>query len=43
MEEKERPWKQKEFERLYQIIAARQGNHPPYLAGICEIENAAGG
>jgi hypothetical protein len=43
MEEKNRPWKQKEFERLYQIIAARGGNHPPYLAGICEIENAAGG
>jgi hypothetical protein len=43
MEEKERPWKQKEFERLYQIIAGRNGSHPSYLAGICEIENAAGG
>jgi hypothetical protein len=43
MEEKERTWKQKEFERLYQVIAARHGSHPPYLAGICEIENAAGG
>lgn len=43
MEERDRPWKQKEFERLYPILAARGGNYPPYLAGICEIENAAGG
>jgi hypothetical protein len=43
MEEKERPWKQKEFERFYSILAARGGSHPPYLAGICEIENAANG
>lgn len=43
MEERERPWRQKEFERLYQIIAAQPGSHPLYLAGICEIENAGGG
>ncbi len=42
MEERERPWRQKEFERLYAILANRDGNHPAYLAGIHEIENAAG-
>lgn len=43
MEERERPWRQKEFERLYAILAGRDGGHPAYLAGLHEINNAAGG
>lgn len=43
MEERDRPWRQKEFERLYAVLAGREGSHPAYLAGIHEIKNAAGG
>jgi hypothetical protein len=39
MEIKEEKWKQKEFERLYEIIGERGGNHPKYLPGTCENEN----
>lgn len=35
-------WKQKEFEKMYTIMAANK-KHPAYLPGICEIENAANG
>lgn len=35
-------WKQKEFERLYAIMA-KGGNHPDYLPGVHEIDNAANG
>jgi hypothetical protein len=43
MEEKDCPWRQKEFERLYAVLAGRCGGHPAYLAGLHEINNAAGG
>lgn len=38
-------WKQKEFERLYQVLAEnpRNGKHPEYLPGEHEIRNAAMG
>ncbi len=36
-------WKQKEFERLYNILATRKGGHPEYLPGLHEINNAANG
>lgn len=39
MESKEEKWKQKEFERLYEVIGARDGKHPEYLPGTHEIEN----
>ncbi len=39
MEDKDVKWKQKEFERLYEVIAGRGGKHPDYLPGACEIEN----
>jgi len=40
----EEKWKQKEFERLYEVISQHQrGKHPEYLAGICEIQNGANG
>lgn len=32
-------WKQKEFERLYEVMAGRDGKHPDYLPGTCEMEN----
>jgi len=32
-------WKQKEFERLYEVIGAREGKHPDYLPGTTELEN----
>jgi len=35
-------WKQKEFERLYNIML-RNEKHPEYLPGICEIDNSARG
>lgn len=38
----EEKWKQKEFERLYQILESRDANHE-YLPGIVEIDNAARG
>ena len=34
----EEKWKQKEFERLYQVME-RRGNHPKYLPGTHEINN----
>jgi hypothetical protein len=34
----EEKWKQKEFERLYQVMEKR-GNHPKYLPGTCEMQN----
>lgn len=36
-------WKQKEFERLYQVISTREGCHPDYLPGTTEINNNANG
>jgi Domain of unknown function (DUF6475) len=36
----EEKWKQKEFERLYQVME-RRGNHPVYLPGTCEMQNTA--
>lgn len=39
MEKSEEKWKQKEFERLYDVISARAGKHPDYLVGTCEQEN----
>jgi len=35
----EEKWKQKEFERLYEVIAGRGGKHPDYLPGTTEMEN----
>jgi len=39
MEMSDEKWKQKEFERLYEVIAARDGKHPEYLPGTTEMEN----
>ena len=39
MESKEEKWKQKEFERLYDVINSRDGKHPEYLPGTHEMEN----
>ena len=41
----EEKWKQKEFERLYQVLAEnpRHGKHPEYLPGEHEIRNEAMG
>lgn len=39
MESTEEKWKQKEFERLYEVIAGRGGKHPDYLPGTTELEN----
>lgn len=36
-------WKQKEFERLYEIIVGRGGDHPVYLPGISELNNFSAG
>lgn len=43
MENSEVKWKQREFERLYEVIAARDGNHPEYLPGTFEMENFRNG
>ncbi|HOG24270.1 MAG TPA: DUF6475 domain-containing protein [Candidatus Omnitrophota bacterium] len=40
-EAKDEKWKQKEFERLYTVIAERPGKHPQYLPGDHELQNAA--
>ena len=40
--ESELKWKQKEFERLYVIMSANK-EHPTYLPGLNEINNAASG
>ncbi len=39
MEAKEEKWKQKEFERLYEVLSERGGKHPDYLPGTHEMEN----
>jgi len=39
MEKADEKWKQKEFERLYEVISSRNGNHPEYLIGTHEQEN----
>ena len=39
MESSQEHWKQKEFERLYEVIALRSGKHPDYLPGTHEFEN----
>jgi hypothetical protein len=40
----EEKWKQKEFEKLYNVISERPSSkHPPYLPGSCEIESNARG
>jgi len=39
MEKNEEKWKQKEFERLYEVISTREGEHPEYLPGTHEQEN----
>lgn len=42
--EKDLPWKQREFERIYAAIAGRpNGDHPEYLPGRCEMENVLTG
>lgn len=41
--ENELKWKQKEFERLYTIMAGKGGPHPEYLVGKIELENSARG
>jgi hypothetical protein len=41
--ETEIKWKQKEFERLYQVIQEREGTHPDHLPGVFEMENSAQG
>lgn len=35
----EEKWKQKEFERLYEVISSRDGKHPEYLPGTHEQGN----
>lgn len=35
----EAKWKQKEFERLYEVISERDGKHPDYLPGAFETSN----
>jgi len=32
-------WKQKEFERLYEVLSERGGKHPEYLPGASEMSN----
>lgn len=42
--EKDLPWKQKEFERIYSAIAGRNnGDHPEYLPGRSEMDNVRTG
>ncbi|HSW65051.1 MAG TPA: DUF6475 domain-containing protein [Dissulfurispiraceae bacterium] len=37
-------WKQREFERLYEILSKNpRGKHPDYLPGLTEISNSAEG
>jgi hypothetical protein len=43
MLEDEAKWKQKEFERYYEVISTRSGKHPFYLPGTHEMENARTG
>lgn len=39
VESKDMKWKQKEFERLYEVISQNSGKHPDYLVGLHEQEN----
>ena len=40
----EEKWKQKEFEKLYEILARNpRDKNPEYLPGLCEVQNAANG
>lgn len=41
--EGELKWKQKEFERMYSVLAASSRKDVKYLAGIHEINNTSGG
>jgi len=41
-QDSELKWKQKEFERLYNIMQQSE-KHPEYLPGLCEIENGTRG
>lgn len=44
MTQDEEKWKQKEFEKLYEILAKNpRGKTPEYLPGLCEIKNASNG
>ena len=44
MEADEEKWRQKEFERLYRVLAENpRGKHPEYLPGEHEIKNEAMG
>ena len=43
MLQNEEKWKQKEFERLYEILVVNGGHHPKSLPGIMEMENAVRG
>jgi hypothetical protein len=37
-------WKQREFEKLYEVLSKNpRGNSPEYLPGLIEIQNAANG
>ena len=37
-------WKQREFERLYDILSRNPPDkYPEYLPGVCEVQNAANG
>ena len=39
----EEKWKQKEFERLYEILSKYSRSFSSYLPGLCEIQNAVCG
>jgi len=41
--EKDLPWKQREFERIYNIVSRYRENHPGYLPGRTELQNFAAG
>jgi len=44
MKADEEKWKQKEFERLYDVLSKNpRDKMPGYLPGLCEIQNAANG
>jgi len=43
MENDDVKWKQKEFERLYEVISMRGGSHPDYLPGTTELSNSSRG
>ena len=44
MKTDEEIWKQKEFERLYNVLSKNpRDKMPSYLPGLCEIQNTANG